>query len=268
MSAEPTLETEYATLTPLQVRIDTHQRYSEHPDDPDTAVLNALALTGTEVLADIGCGTARFLARLATGGHSGQLIGVDQSPAMVAAARAVNGVHAIQADASRLGFDDGELDVLTARHMLYHLPEPIAALAEFRRVTRPGGTVAVVVNHARTCWRTHDLVASHARNHGIAPVTDLINDNVTSDTLPDMMHDTFGTATVQSYDNALLFREPGPLIAFAEALFVFCGITADHPARSDILAELIADIERWFADHPGQAWRDPKGYTVATSITR
>ncbi|MEU1984430.1 methyltransferase domain-containing protein [Nocardia sp. NPDC019395] len=261
----PSLTSEYASPIPLQARIATHQEHSEHPDDPSTAVLAALELTGTEDLADIGCGDARFLAHLHAAGHIGRLVGVDTSAAMVAAAAAIGGVTAVSGDAQNLPVRDGEFDACTARHMLYHVPDPLAALSEFRRITRAGGTVVVVVNHARTCHYTHQLVAAHARNHGLTPPDGMINHTVTSETLPDMMREIFGNTIIETHDNALVFDQPRPLITFAEALFTFYGIASDAPTRAQILADVTSEIEHWFSSHPGQAWRDPKGYTVATA---
>ncbi|WP_178127713.1 methyltransferase [Nocardia cyriacigeorgica] len=63
--------------------------------------MEALGLAGTEDLADIGCGDARFLARLNDAGHTGRLVGVDTSPAMAAAANAISGVTAVTAEAER-----------------------------------------------------------------------------------------------------------------------------------------------------------------------
>src|SRR5690606_18340795 len=125
----PSLDTEYADLTPLQVRIATHQRHSEHPDDPGAAVLNALGVTGSEDLADIGCGDARFLAHLRATGHTGRLVGVDASLTMVAAAATIAGVTAIHGEAGQLPLQDDQFDVCTARHMLYHVTDPLVALS-------------------------------------------------------------------------------------------------------------------------------------------
>ncbi|MGK8465520.1 class I SAM-dependent methyltransferase [Nocardia cyriacigeorgica] len=118
-TTEPSLTSEYATTTPLQVRIDTHARHSEHPDHPVGTVLAALALTGSEDLADIGCGDGRFLARLAEHRHRGRLVGLDNSTAMVSAADAIPGVEGVLGGAEALPFADDEFDVVTARHMLY-----------------------------------------------------------------------------------------------------------------------------------------------------
>ncbi|WP_369797526.1 trans-aconitate 2-methyltransferase [Nocardia sp. CNY236] len=59
----------------------------------------ALALTGSEDLADIGCGDGRFLAQLAEQGHHGRLVGLDNSTAMVAAADTVPGIEGVLGDA-------------------------------------------------------------------------------------------------------------------------------------------------------------------------
>ncbi|WP_067650164.1 class I SAM-dependent methyltransferase [Nocardia harenae] len=261
----PSLASEYADPTPLQVRIAAHRDYSERADDPAAAVLAAVRLTGAEDLADIGCGDARFLARLSAGGHAGRLVGVDTAPAMIAAANAVPGVDGVPGDIRALPFGDDEFDVCTARHMLYHVPDPPAALRELRRVTRPGGTVVLTVNHARTCARTRELVCLHARSHGLRPPDGMLNDAVHSATLPPMMREVFGDVTVENYDNALIFDRPRPLIAFAEALFSFCGVAAGEPRRAQVLGDVSDEVERWFAERPGAVWRDPKGYIVVAA---
>ena len=42
-------------------------------------------------------------------------------------------------DGTRLPIASGTLSLVWCIHVLHHLPEPAAALAEFRRVLRPGG---------------------------------------------------------------------------------------------------------------------------------
>jgi len=46
-------------------------------------------------------------------------------------------------DVYALGYDDASFDVVHAHQVLQHLSNPVAALKEMRRVTRPGGIVAV-----------------------------------------------------------------------------------------------------------------------------
>lgn len=266
-TTQSSLSSEYATTTPLQVRIDTHARHSEHPDDPVATVLDALELTGTEDLADIGCGDGRFLAHLAEHGHHGRLVGLDISTAMVTVAGAVPGVEGVVGDAEALPFADDEFDIVTARHMLYHVPDPNQALRELRRITRGGGRVAVSVNHPATCARTRQLVIERAAEYGLAPAPGLVND-VNSASLPKMMNTVFGDVRIHQSDNALVFDTPELLIRFAEALFSFCGIDTASPHRAAILDAVTTDIHHWFTTHPGQRWRDPKGYIVATAAVQ
>ncbi|WP_280471265.1 class I SAM-dependent methyltransferase [Nocardia cyriacigeorgica] len=266
-TTEPSLTTEYASTTPLQVRIDTHARHSERPDDPVGTVLAALEMTGSEDLADIGSGDGRFLAHLAAHGHRGRLVGLDNSPAMVSATDAIPGVEGVLGDAEALPFADDEFDVVTARHMLYHVPDPYHALRELWRITRAGGRVAVSVNHPETCARTRRLVIDRAAEYGLAPVTGMMN-NVNSHTLPKMMSVVFGDVRIHQSDNALVFDTPEPLIRFAEALFSFCGVDPASPHRAAILDAVSTDIRDWFTAHPGECWHDPKGYIVATATTR
>jgi SAM-dependent methyltransferase len=50
---------------------------------------------------------------------------------------------AVTADVTALPFRVGSFDVVAAAFVVNHLPDPVAGLAELRRVTRPGGAVLV-----------------------------------------------------------------------------------------------------------------------------
>jgi hypothetical protein len=124
-------DTEYLTIGPLQTRIDTHRLYySEDPQDVEWAVWDAVELGPADSLLDIGSGTGSFLARLRREGHRGRLVGLDTSPAAIEELLKLASIEAVQADAVKLPFGDGEFDVVTARHMLSHVCDPSAAVRQ------------------------------------------------------------------------------------------------------------------------------------------
>ncbi|GAA2242339.1 methyltransferase domain-containing protein [Herbiconiux moechotypicola] len=100
-------------------------------------------------LLDVGSGpgtiTIDFARRLAPGGT---VTGIDAAAEIVAQATAaaeaegVTNVSFRTGDAYALDFPDDSFDVVHAHQVLQHLADPVAALREFRRVTKPGGLVA------------------------------------------------------------------------------------------------------------------------------
>jgi SAM-dependent methyltransferase len=110
--------------------------------------LQALAglLPDDWVVGDLGCGTGPLLPLLSSSVR--QVIGVDGSDEMLAAARARTG-HLANVDL-RLGslealpIDAGTLDAAVMMLVLHHLPSPAAALSEASRVLKPGGRLLVV----------------------------------------------------------------------------------------------------------------------------
>jgi ubiquinone/menaquinone biosynthesis C-methylase UbiE len=100
-------------------------------------------------ILDVGCGTGddvREMARIV--GSAGQVIGVDNSQAMLAEARrraAGTGlpVEFRAADALALPFEADHFDGCRCDRSLMHVPDARRALAEMVRVTRPGGRLAV-----------------------------------------------------------------------------------------------------------------------------
>jgi SAM-dependent methyltransferase len=98
---------------------------------------------GTRVL-DVACGLGRCAAAAAARG--GVPLGLDAAAGMVAVARERYPAIAFQqGDAERLPFADATFDAVLAGFVINHLPRPETALAEFARVLRPGGRVAVTV---------------------------------------------------------------------------------------------------------------------------
>jgi ubiquinone/menaquinone biosynthesis C-methylase UbiE len=100
-------------------------------------------------LLDVGCGPGTVTIDLAARLGTGEVVGVDTSSAVVeiaqkaaAEAGAANVTFRV-ADAYELPFPDDAFDIVHAHQVLQHLTDPIAALREMRRVTRPGGLVAV-----------------------------------------------------------------------------------------------------------------------------
>jgi ubiquinone/menaquinone biosynthesis C-methylase UbiE len=108
---------------------------------------------GDRVL-DMACGDGVYAAWLADRvGPAGTVVGVDIAPAFLDVARRNTSMsqhpEAISfqiGDINGLPFADGEFDLVWCAHSLYSLPDPLAALREMRRVTKPGGTVAILEN--------------------------------------------------------------------------------------------------------------------------
>ena len=95
---------------------------------------------GRELL-DIGGGTGNYAAALREEGWEPTV--VDLNAPMLARA-AGKGLRTVQADAAALPFGDAGADAVTFIAMLHHVPDWRAALAEGRRVLRPGGRLALM----------------------------------------------------------------------------------------------------------------------------
>ncbi len=105
------------------------------------AVRAALMITPGERVLDLAAGTAVSSASLAAAGAS--VVACDFSMGMLRAARSRPGVVRVAGDALRLPFADAAFDATTVTFGLRNMVEPVAALTELRRVTRPGGRLVV-----------------------------------------------------------------------------------------------------------------------------
>jgi SAM-dependent methyltransferase len=105
-------------------------------------------LRPTDTLLDVGFGPGTITLDLASRLSAGRVVGVENAPEAIEAARREAGranlssVEFLPGDVYDLEFSSGTFDVVHAHQVLQHLSDPVAALVEMARVCKPGGIVA------------------------------------------------------------------------------------------------------------------------------
>jgi len=138
--------------------------------------LTELNIRPGERILDVGSGPGflvRAIAELV--GETGSVCGVDVSEFLLHVARLQttdqSGIEFVYGDATKLPYPDDDFDTLVCTQVLEYLPDVDAALAEFHRVVRKGGRIALLdtdwdsivwhssnrvrMNRILTAWETH-----------------------------------------------------------------------------------------------------------------
>jgi len=111
------------------------------------SLLDELGLPSGSWIADLGCGTGLMSVRFARRFDAGHVTGVDISEAQIGVARENAGRRQLQNVAFNVtsvyqtGLPTSAFDLVFCRAVLCHLREPLRALAEMRRLLKPGGTL-------------------------------------------------------------------------------------------------------------------------------
>jgi ubiquinone/menaquinone biosynthesis C-methylase UbiE len=117
----------------------------------------AALLPGEAVVADLACGTGTVAAEIAP--HVARVIAVDQSPAMLAAARKraarLPNLELLRGDLASLPIPDATCDAALLLLALTYVAEPQPAVDEMARILKPGGRAVVVdlLGHDRDDFR-------------------------------------------------------------------------------------------------------------------
>lgn len=120
-------------------------------DRTGRATVSRLAVRRGESVLDLGCGTGASVIPAAEAvGPTGRVVGIDISEAMLTAARAKAAMRGLlqtefyKRDMCATGYDDGEFDVVISVFSIFFVPDMAGLAAEFWRMVRPGGRLAVI----------------------------------------------------------------------------------------------------------------------------
>jgi SAM-dependent methyltransferase len=120
-----------------------HRRYRQQAAWTQPARAHLLAAAGLPNAArvlEVGCGTGAVLSTLSTASRTG-IFGIDIDLAALRFARREAKALLTGGDAERLPYSNAVFDITFCHFVLLWVRDPAAALAEMRRVTRPGGAV-------------------------------------------------------------------------------------------------------------------------------
>ena len=132
-------------------------------DEKDSGGFLMPHLTPGMRLLDVGCGPGNLALRLAEAVAPGQLVGIDAEPSQIEIAQQLgkksgNSNLTFQvADVASLPFEDASFDVVHCGGVLGYIPDTAEALAEMKRVLRPGGMIACRDLIVDSCFAHPDL---------------------------------------------------------------------------------------------------------------
>jgi SAM-dependent methyltransferase len=234
---------QYADSGNLQARIALHRRFSTSPVPFHRWLFDRLLEEGPSLrVVEAGCGPGTLWVANAERVPAGwSLTLTDLSPGMVEEARRALETAGLEAgfavaEAAALPFPDGSVDLVIANGMLYHVPDRAAALAEFRRVLRPGGAL-----HAWTVGEAHlqELDDLGRRHLGGLPGNLAAASRFGLENGREQLAPFFTDIRLDRFPDGLRVTEVEPLVAHLRSR-----IGRDEPGLTAVAAEAAAVIAR------------------------
>lgn len=207
------LKEQYKTKDNLQIRIETHEKYTEPKIDFLSFVLDQIPWTGQETIIDVGCGAGAYIEQASKRCkiyHAGDLsFGMLQGLSMADLSR-------INLDAQQLPFAAETADVVLANHMLYHVPDQDAAVREINRILRPGGNLIAATNSANNMPELSDLRHAVIKHFGIPedgfPLRPRLS--FTLETGGPLLSRHFSSVQRRDLPSALVFPDSQPVVDY------------------------------------------------------
>lgn len=258
----------YGNADKLRIRHEAHARFSENRGRFFDWLLPFLEPLPDLVLLDVGCGHGAQHPRLRQ--QRMRILGVDASPGMCREvrdqARSLQlPVAPLRGDAETLPLADASCDRVLANHVLFHVPDRRRALAEIRRVLRPGGRAVLTTNAVDSGRRLFELHEQVAHDLGYRPAPPLYERFHLGHLA--LVQEVFPDARLRVRDDAFRFPDIEVTIAYYCAAMIdrIDPLPADGSHRTRLVQMMAPEIEKVIATEG--VFRIPKvaGCFVATA---
>jgi ubiquinone/menaquinone biosynthesis C-methylase UbiE len=230
-------------------------------------------IRSTSRILDCGCGPGSITVGLAHWAPDGETVGIDLGAEQLDGARAlardlgVKNVAFRQGDILDLPFGDDTFDVVFSQTVLFHIPDRQRALAEIKRVLRPGGLVALrdAINGSIMIWPDDLFVREIGRMVRLGAQRSSGNPDVGRE-LGTLLHSAGFTDVFLT----LGFEQPERPEERAEYFSVVAGVLEGDLTRLGVsegwsTAEKLAQAAsrcRDLANVPGSIWAIPFGQAI------
>ena len=137
-------------------------------------LVELVGLHSGEKVLDVATGTGwAAMAAARTVGSAGQVVGVDMTPGMLEQARRkaamahLTHVAFREGDAQHLDFPPNSFDAVLCASTIFFLPDMLAAVREWQRVTKPGGRVAFSTGGDRLFHPMRTMLNARLSSYGV-----------------------------------------------------------------------------------------------------
>lgn len=211
------LAVQYKDASNLKARSGLHERFSVNPYHWHPFVFDHLDMPAECRLLELGCGPGfLWLANLDRIPAGWDITLSDFSTGMLEETRNnLEKRHPFQfkvIDTQSIPFEGRSFDAVIANHMLYHVPDIPAALAEIRRVLKPGGHFYTATNGAR---HLAELAGLMAKFDSALKYWGTLGLSFRLENAPALLSPFFTDIHLFRYEDALEVTEVDPLLDYA-----------------------------------------------------
>ena len=251
------LNQQYANASNLEARLALHERFSVNPYPWQSWVFDRLLghIPARAQLLELGCGPATLWVKNQERILGGWEITLsDFSAGMVDAARknlaaSPGAFHFEIVDAQQIPWGDGEFDAVIANHMLYHVPDRARAIAEIRRVLKPGGKLFAATNGPALLQGLYTLVDQFDPHIGVDTSGPQVAGVFSLENGAAQLKTCFRNVTLERYFDALEVTQARPLLEYILSMSSLSHTEALHQRAAEFNAFLEREIANRGAIH-------------------
>lgn len=254
MEKRDVVKRQYATAEKLNVRIAFQQRFSQNQQGFAPWLMQQYDFPPNARVLEIGCGTgSMWQGQQALIDSFAELTLTDFSDGMLQDAqnnlKDMHGIRFQLADIQNLPLADDSYDFIIANMMLYHVPDRPKAIAEVRRVLKPGGTFVCATYG-------EDGLAPYLKRmmEGILPMRDT-NTNFTLQNGGELLSTQFDQVERRDYPDYFLVDDADAIVGYLLSMTEMLLVQGDGFSHGLIKAIVQACI-----DAEGGKLRIPKEY--------